>query len=109
MQIAIDGQQFVILSISLAGAILVGWLSFFYVAKHTRESLRELIGGSFIQNLTVILVVAVAGCLALARVLSGEVTATLLSGIVGYVLGSVRTAPTPASVADAQKMINRAG
>jgi small-conductance mechanosensitive channel len=96
----ITGHEFVVLFGMTSGGVLICWLWYFYVVKANRENVHEAISGAFIQNLTVILVVFAVGLLALAGVLSGELTATLLSGIVGYVLGSSQTrhAPLPNTI-----------
>ncbi len=85
----ITGCQFLILMGVLCAMLILGWVMFFFVLIKNRENVRDLLtGSSFLQNLTVIGVVITTGLLALVGVLSGELAATLLSGVVGYVLGS---------------------
>jgi len=85
----INGTQFLILIGVLCGMLILGWLMFFFVVLKNKENVRDLLtGSSFLQNLTVIGVVISTGLLAIVGVLKGELAATLLSGVVGYVLGS---------------------
>lgn len=85
----VSGSQFLILMGIVCGMLIVGWLMAFFVVLRNKEHVRDLLAGSsFLQNLTVIGVVITTGCLAIVGVLKGELAATLLSGVVGYVLGS---------------------
>ena len=52
---------------------------------------RHLLGAGTLHIITVLAVVFAAAILALERVLTGEAVATLLGGIVGYVLGSLKS------------------
>jgi hypothetical protein len=83
-------SQFYMIVIAGMITLMVGWLIFFISVMKTKESVKELIDGSFIQNLTVILIVVAVGYLAALKVLSSDLTGALLSGIVGYVLGSIK-------------------
>ena len=78
------------IALTVSGVLILGWLIFFIAAMRTRENIKSLIDGTFLQNLTVILVVVAASFLALLKVLSGEVAGSILSGVVGYVLGSIK-------------------
>jgi hypothetical protein len=87
----IDGLQFVIMVSIICLMLLIGWIWFFDVVKKNSEGVHVLLNGTaFIQNLTVIGVVIMTGVLAIAGILRGDLAATLLSGVVGYVLGSIR-------------------
>ncbi len=88
----ITGSEFIYLIMIICGMLLVSWLWFFSVVRKNGESVRDLLtGSSFLQSLTVIGVVITTGILAIVGVLKGELASTLLSGIVGYVLGSIKT------------------
>ncbi len=87
----LNEQNLLILGISIALVLLIGWAIFFLSVIKTKESIKDLISDTFLQNLTVILVVVGASFLALAKVIPGEVVGSILSGVVGYVLGSIKT------------------
>jgi hypothetical protein len=71
--------------------LLSGWIWFWWVVMKKQESPSQiLVQTAFLQNLTVIGVVCASGLLALVGVIKGELEATLLTGIVGYVLGSIK-------------------
>src|SRR5437899_674343 len=59
------------------------------VVRNRPELLPELISPNMLHILTVIFAIFTAAVLALQGILTGELVANLLSGIVGYVLGSL--------------------
>lgn len=87
----LSGDQLLYLVVALTVALVVALVAFFVAFSRAPAELRQLVAdGAYLQNLTVILVVLVAGGLTLAGKLSSELAATLLSGITGYVLGGVK-------------------
>ena len=92
----ISGNQFIYLILIISAMLLIGWIWFFYVVNKNNESVRDMLtGSSFLQNLTIIVVVATTGLLGITRILKGELVATLLGSIVGYVLGTSRRQDKP--------------
>jgi hypothetical protein len=90
MEIEFTENTILYLASILASVLILGWLIFFIAAMRTKENVKSLIDGTFLQNLTVILIVAAVSFLALIRILPGEIVGSVLSGIVGYVLGSIK-------------------
>lgn len=87
----ISGNQFIYLMIIICGVLLIGWIWFFYVLKKNNENVRDvLVGSSFLQIFTIVLVVGATGILGITGILKGELVSTLLGSIVGYVLGTSR-------------------
>lgn len=74
--------------------LVIGWFILFFTVNKSKEKVQDLLtGNSFLQNLKVIGIVITTGFLAITGILKGELTDTLLSGVVGYVLGSTRKGP----------------
>lgn len=74
------------------GGLLVLWTVFWAtILLRKTEVERALLLPGFLQTSTVFGIVAATTVLALAEVLEGQVVATILSGIAGYVLGTTRT------------------
>ncbi len=97
--LVMNGDQFLIFAGIIAATLLIGWIVFFVVVRHNPAGARDLITGTgFVQNLTVIVVVAVTAALAVIRVVTGDLAGAILSGVAGYVLGSSsRSNPPPES------------
>src|SRR6266545_2663955 len=86
-----DAGHFLYLVLIVAVMLLCGWLWFWWVVMKRGESPSQILfQTAFLQNLTVIGVVCASGLLAVLGVIKGELEATLLTGIVGYVLGSIK-------------------
>jgi hypothetical protein len=90
MQSIFGEQNLFWLGVVAASVLLLGWFIFFIAAMRTRENLKTLIDGTFLQNLTVILVVAATAYLTLTGLLKPELSGSIVSGIVGYVLGTIK-------------------
>ncbi|MDP8313529.1 MAG: hypothetical protein RAP70_00440 [Candidatus Celaenobacter antarcticus] len=91
-KIIINGDQFIILIAIICFMLTVGWITFFIILSRNKEKIKDILSGSgFIQNLTVIGVVIIVGCLAIGGIFSGELCAAILSGISGYILGSSKS------------------
>jgi hypothetical protein len=90
MEINFTENTILYLALILASVLILGWSIFFIAAMRTKENVKSLIDGTFLQNLTVILIVAAVSFLSLIRILPGEIVGSILSGIVGYVLGSIK-------------------
>lgn len=92
MKPLLDGVYFLYFVTTVCGMLALGWVWFFWVVKQNSEGVHQVLaGGAFLQNLTVIGIVVMVGVLSIGGVLTGELAATLLSGIVGYVLGTARS------------------
>ena len=87
----IDQDHFLWIVLALCAILLAGWVYFWHVIARQKESPTQVLAGTaFLQNLTVIGVICGSCLLALTGIIKGEVEATLLTGIVGYVLGGMR-------------------
>ncbi|HEX9466529.1 MAG TPA: hypothetical protein VGB82_28360 [Alphaproteobacteria bacterium] len=80
----------VTLSILATVGLAVMWGLFWAAVVLARESVTDiLLSASFFKTVTVMGVIAATAVLSLAGRLDGNVTAPILSGIVGYVLGQL--------------------
>src|SRR5450759_4312363 len=97
--VSIDAEHFLWIVAITAVMLLSGWIWFWWVVMRKEQLPSQILfQTAFLQNLTVIGVVCASGLLALIGVIKGDVEATLLTGIVGYVLGSIKALrgdPTP--------------
>ena len=87
MQTSLD-SSIVLVAAIIVTALTVGFTVFLVVACKLKTDLKQLLDGSFLQILTVVLAAVIAGMLTLADKLPAEGAISILSGIVGYVLGS---------------------
>jgi len=78
----------------LAAAVVALVLITLLVSRNP-QLLQELLGLDTLHMLTVALVVVTTGTLALEGILSGEAVASILGGVVGYVLGSLKSMGQP--------------
>ena len=77
------------LSILATVGLVLMWAVFWFATVKTKESVHEiLMSPSFFRTVTVMGVIAATVVLSLAGRLEGNITGAILSGIVGYVLGS---------------------
>ena len=61
-------------------------------SERKNESIKDLMSEiAFVQNVTIYCVVFTSGILGLAGIMKGELIGSILSGIVGYVLGTIKT------------------
>jgi hypothetical protein len=80
----------VTLAILATVGLAVMWAFFWIAVVWARESVTDiLLSPSFFKTVTVMGVIAATAVLSLAGRLDGNVTAAILSGIVGYVLGQI--------------------
>lgn len=78
------------LSILATTGLFLMWLVFWFVVWRRGESITDILTKpEFFKVTTVMGVVAATVVLSLADRIQGNLTAAILSGIVGYVLGSV--------------------
>jgi hypothetical protein len=78
------------LSILATAGLAVMWIVFWAAVSLKRESITEiLMNPAFFRTVAVMGVVAATVVLSLADRLEGNLTAAILSGIVGYVLGAM--------------------
>lgn len=74
-------------ALATAGLVFM-WAAFWKAASQQQESIRGiLLSAAFFRTVAVMGVIAATVVLALAGRLADNVTGTILSGIVGYVLG----------------------
>ena len=85
----LDPSQVVVLAVAALVAVLGVWITLWVVAVQKPELVKALLlNQHFLRGMAVIMVLAAVTVLALAGRLDGEVAGAILSGIVGYVLGS---------------------
>jgi len=92
--IQINEQYVWWLSILATAGLFLMWTIFWFVVWRRNESVTEIITKpEFFKVITVMGVIAATVVLSLANRIQGSLTAAILSGIAGYVLGSVTHKP----------------
>ncbi len=74
--------------LAVFGLIMIFGIFFFAIIRSKADLTETILVPTFIKALTVAGVISATTVLALAQVLEGQVVAAILSGIVGYVLGT---------------------
>ena len=88
--IQMSAHDVLCLSVLATAGLFVMWAVFWLVVLFRKESISEIVvKPEFFQIVTVMGVIAATVVLSLANRLDGNLTAAILSGIAGYVLGSV--------------------
>ena len=81
-----------LLSILATVGLVACWITFWVVVCSQKQEITSILSNpAFFQTVTVMGVIAAAVVLSLCDKVRGELTASILSGIVGYVLGSLKT------------------
>lgn len=83
-------QEFTYLSLIVVIGFFLCWVTFWKYGGIQQQAHLGSLGGNILQMLTVVVIVAATALLAICGVLQGDLAASLLSGIAGYVLGSIR-------------------
>lgn len=92
--VKMSAQHVLWLSILATSGLVLMWAVFWLAVSRRNESISEiLIKPEFFKVVTVMGVVAATVVLSLADRIQGSLTAAILSGIVGYVLGSTGKRP----------------
>jgi hypothetical protein len=82
------------LSLLASGGLIILWAIFWLVVWRRQESATEIVAKpEFFQIITVMGIVSATVVLSLAGRIDGNLTAAILSGIAGFVLGSVSQKP----------------
>ena len=90
MKSELSEQAVLILAGFATGGLAVCWVVFWISVVRTGESIPQILASAgFFRTVTVMGIVAAAAVLSLANRIDGNVTAAILSGIVGYVLGQL--------------------
>ena len=77
------------LSLLATAGLVVMWSIFWLVVWLKKENIMEILkSDSFFKTITVMGVIAATVVLSLADKIAGDLTGAILSGIVGYVLGT---------------------
>jgi hypothetical protein len=78
---------------------IVGTIGFYKAASEggVTTALNSFMSGTSVQFATVVLIVLAVFILCLNKLLTSEGTISILSGIVGYVLGRIRHPPNAAT------------
>lgn len=97
--VSLPASDIMILCVLATVALVIMWLIFWWIAFKRNESVTDIVtGAGFFRVVAVMGVVAATAVLALDGRLESNLTAAILSGIVGYVLGS--TARSSGSLRD---------
>jgi ABC-type thiamin/hydroxymethylpyrimidine transport system permease subunit len=89
-KIDLTGNQIYWLIIVGIAAFAVGWCVTFYLLRNKEESLKSLLAdGNALKIVTVMFIIFATGLLAILNKFDQSVS-TIFSGIVGYVLGTMR-------------------
>jgi len=83
-------QSLLIAGAGLFAAIVVAGICFAIVLKKDPTAIRSFRGGRVLHIITILTVILATVILALERILTGEAVASIIGGIVGYVLGSLK-------------------
>lgn len=87
--VALSADQIITLCYLATGSIVLMWLSFWFVAWKSGERIRDILASAgFFRAVAIMGVVAATVVLSLAGGLESQLTAAILSGIAGYVLGA---------------------
>jgi len=70
--------------------LIMAGISFTIILKNDPKQIKSFRGGRILHYVTVLAVVFATILLALERILSGEAVSTILGGIIGYVLGTLK-------------------
>lgn len=90
MPTALNSQQVVWLSVLATAGLVLMWWAFWHAVTKRQENIRDiLLSPAFFHTVAVMGIIAATVVLTLAGRLKGEIAGTLLSGIVGYVLGQM--------------------
>lgn len=97
--IVFDSTQFVYLMFGFAGTLCVVWGFFWIAVMRAKTKPVEVINNSgFLRVITVGFTLSAVVILSLAQIISGELAGAIISGIVGYVLGSINTSQNKAEL-----------
>ena len=92
----LTGAQFLYLTAILVGAVVLGWVVLCIALVRAKRNRIDVIQDKgFLSAITVVLIISAVLLLTLTRQLSGEIAGTLLSGVAGYVLGSLKKSAPP--------------
>ncbi|MBA4123620.1 MAG: hypothetical protein H0X72_14295 [Acidobacteria bacterium] len=87
--IVLDPTQFVYVLLLFASTLVIVWGVFWLAVSRGKTNPLAITDNSgFLRIVTVGFTFLAVIILALARVLSGEITGAIISGVIGYVLGS---------------------
>ena len=97
-------QSLLWMSGGIAFLLVVAGLSFAFILRNDPKQIKSFRGGRILHYVTILAVVLATILLALERILSGEAVSTILGGIIGYVLGTLkeRGATNEQSTADSK-------
>jgi hypothetical protein len=74
----------------LMALIIMAGISFTIILRKDPKQVKAFRGGRILHYVTVLAVVFATILLALERILTGEAVSTILGGIIGYVLGTLK-------------------
>ena len=70
--------------------LIMAGISFTIILKNDPKQIKSFRGGRILHYVTIMAVVFATILLALERILTGEAVSTILGGIIGYVLGTLK-------------------
>ena len=98
--VALEPWQVVTLAVAALTGVLGMWITLWVAAAKNPELVKDLLlNQHFLRGMAVIMVLAAVTVLALSSKLQGQAAGAILSGVVGYVLGS-RVSPDKTSSAN---------
>lgn len=87
---AMSANNVMLLSVLATVGIIVMWMAFWYSSGKAGEKPSEVLNNpAFFRTVVVIGVIAAVTVLSLAGRIEGNISGSVLSGIVGYVLGQL--------------------
>src|SRR5262249_6070510 len=82
-------DEMILAVLATAGIVLMWWIFWSAVKKSNEKVSDILFNPAFFRTVAVIGVIAIVAVLSLSNRMSGNITGSILSGIVGYVLGQM--------------------
>jgi hypothetical protein len=93
LQPILSEQSLLFLAAGIFALAVIAGVCFTIILRKDASNIKSFRGGRILHYVTVLVVVFASILLALERILSGEAVATILGGIIGYVLGTLRERP----------------
>ena len=86
----IGEQGLLIMGGAIVFLTVVAGIAFTLIFKSNPSNIKAFRGGRILHYVTVLVVVFATVLLGLERIMSGEAAASILGGIIGYVLGTLK-------------------
>jgi hypothetical protein len=104
MKTELSENAILVLAGFATGGLGIMWIAFWISVIRAKESIPGILASAgFFRTVTVMGIIAATAVLSLANRIDGNVTAAILSGIVGYVLGQLASSRSPMPTHEAPK------